>query len=192
MHIWNSKTTTYYDKGKKAYGNGDVLPQEVIAGMGEETFAEYSARGLIISGVAPVVVKKDVVQVKKKAVTDIRTADEIERDRLLQVAEGYGLKPHYRAGIPKLRAMIDDHEALQSLKEEALVMGIKPRDDMTFEELTVLVEEKRADCLKDEAFEALQKEALRLNIEDFEHLPFDELTELIDLTKSEAANEPDH
>ena len=50
--IWNSKTTTYYSKGRKAYGIGDELPADVIAQMGEGTLAEYIAKGWIDDGTA--------------------------------------------------------------------------------------------------------------------------------------------
>lgn len=122
--FWNSKTTTYYDRGRKAYGKGDEIPDEVIKGMGKETLNEYVDKGLII---------------------DSKTAAETERGVLFGKAEGLGLKPHYRAGIEKLRDMIEAHEALQVLKQEALSIGIDPNDNVTLEELMLLVSNKKAD-----------------------------------------------
>ncbi len=122
--IWNSDNSTYYDHGRKAYSKGDKLPAKVTEQMGKETLEEYKKKGLIVDG---------------------KTADEAERNALLAKAEGYGLKPHYRAGIEKLQGMIKDHETLQALKKEALELGIDPRDDVTFEELTILVDEKLAE-----------------------------------------------
>ena len=122
--IWNSENSTYYDKGKRAYGHGDKIPDKVVAEMGKETLDEYIEKGWIIDGKAAV---------------------EVERNGLFAKAEGLGLKPHYKAGIEKLEAMIADHEALQVLKQEALSLGIHPSDDVTFAELTTLVDEKKAE-----------------------------------------------
>lgn len=123
MFCWNSKITTYYDKGKRAYCFGDEISSKVVHQMGKETFDEYVEKGLIA--------------VAGKEATDV------ERDLLIEKAEKLGLKPHYKAGIPKIKAMIEDLEALQRLKEEALALGIDPSDDVTFEELTLLVNEKK-------------------------------------------------
>lgn len=121
--IWNSENSTYYDKGRRAYGYGDEIPDEVLDQMGKETFDEYMEKGWIIDG---------------KAVA------EAERKALFAKAESLGLKPHYKVGIVKLEAMIADHETLQVLKQEALSLGIDPSDDVTFAELTILVDEKKA------------------------------------------------
>ena len=70
---------------------------------------------------------------------------EVERQILLIKAQDYGLSPHPKTGIPKLEAMIEDYEALQALKKEALALGIDPSDDVGFAELSALVEEKKAE-----------------------------------------------
>ena len=127
--IWDSKNSTYYDKGRKAYCYGDEIPESVLESMGEETLKEYMEKGLISDNAAPVGV----------------APVEDERDALMEKATGYGLTPHYRAGIPKLEAMIEDYEALQELKKEALELGIDPSDDVDFAELSALVEEKKAE-----------------------------------------------
>ncbi len=124
MFFWNSKVTTYYDKGKRAYGFGDKIPSEVVSQMGKETLDEYVEKKLI-------------------AVEDKEEAIGVERDLLIEKAEKLGLKPHYKAGIPKIKAMIEDIEALQSLKKEALTLGIDPSSDVTFEQLTLLVNKKK-------------------------------------------------
>lgn len=124
MFSWNSKVTTYYDKGKRAYGFGDKIPSEVVIQMGKETLDEYVEKKLI-------------------AVEDKEEAIGVERDLLIEKAEKLGLKPHYKAGIPKIKAMIEDIEALQSLKKEALTLGIDPSSDVTFEQLTLLVNKKK-------------------------------------------------
>ena len=121
--IWNSKNSTYYDKGKKAYGFGAFLPDSVIEDMGKETLEEYTKKGLIS--------KKEVV------------VDE-EREAAFEKAIGYGLKPHPNTGLAKLKVMIEDYEALQDLKKEALELGIDPSDDIGFAELKALVEEEKA------------------------------------------------
>ena len=123
MFFWNSKLTTYYDKGKRSYGFGDEIPSKVVHQMGKETFDEYVEKGLIA--------------------VEGKEATGVERDLLIEKAEKLGLKPHYKAGIPKIKAMIEDLEALQGLKKEALALGIDPSDDVTFEELTLLVNEKK-------------------------------------------------
>lgn len=150
--IWNSKTTTYYSKGRKAYGFGDQIPADVIEQMGKGTLAEYIDKGWIDDGKAAA--KAKAVESKAKAEAEAKakvTAEkeaeakaETERKTLLEKATGYGLKPHYRAGIAKLEEMIDDYEALQALKKEALALGIDPSDDVDFAELTDLVNEKKA------------------------------------------------
>lgn len=154
IYVWNSKHSTYYDKGRKAYGFGVELPEEIIKGMGEETFSEYLGSGLIANKAVAEV--KKVVTIKAKdpdTKTEPKTAEEIERERLaaaeiererlFQIVVDCGLRPHYKAGIPKLRAMIDDYEALLALKTEALGLGIDPSDDVTFEELSALVDEAK-------------------------------------------------
>jgi len=144
--IWNSKTTTYYSKGRKAYGIGDRLPADVIEQMGEETFADYIKKGWIDDG--KLAAKAKVEAEAKAKVTAEKEAEanaEAERNILLEKAIGYGLKPHYRAGIAKLEEMIDDYEALQVLKKEALALGIDPSDDVDFAELTDFVNEKKAE-----------------------------------------------
>ncbi|GAG62808.1 unnamed protein product [marine sediment metagenome] len=122
--IWNKKNSTYYDKGKRAYGFGDKIPTTVIDEMGQETREEYMGKGRIIGG---------------------KVAAETERDVLFAKAESLGLKPHYKAGIAKLQDMIEAHKALQALKKEALSLGIDPSDDVTFAELTILVDEKKVE-----------------------------------------------
>lgn len=152
---WNSKNSTYYDKGKKAYGFGDEIPVEVLKKMGQETFDEYLAKGWIDDGTAAAEAKVEAaaatirrVAVEKEAEVKVEPEEAIvesDRDALMEKATGYGLTPHYRAGIPKLEAMIEDYEALQELKKEALELGIDPSDDVGFAELSALVEEKKAE-----------------------------------------------
>lgn len=130
---WNSKKSTYYSKGRKAFRFDDELPDDVITGMGQVTLSEYIEKGLISTK-------------KKEGLADPeppKTADGGEQKRLFQTAVDCGLKPHYRTGISKLRTMIDYHKALQTLKTEALGLGIDPSDDVTFEELSALVDEAK-------------------------------------------------
>ena len=122
--LWNLENSTYYDKGKRAYGHGDKIPEKVIAEMGKDTLDEYMEKGWIVDG---------------------KVAAEAERDILFAKAESRGLKPHYKAGTAKLRAMIEDRDVLQALKQKAFALGIEVRDDMMFAELKVLVDEKKAD-----------------------------------------------
>ena len=124
--IWNSENSTYYDKGRRAYGHGDKIPDKVIAEMGKETLEEYMGKGWVVDG---------------------KVAVDAERDALFIKAEGLGLKPHYKAGIAKLKDMIEDHEALQALKQEAFALGIDPSGDVTLEALPLLVKEKKANEL---------------------------------------------
>lgn len=128
--FWNSKHVTYYDRGRRAYSFGDEIPAKVIEKMGKETLDEYIKKGLISAG---------KVEVDKSEIE----AD--PRDVLFEKVLSLGLKPHCKAKIPKLTAMIEDHEALQALKQEALSLGIDPSDDVTLEELTLLVSNKKAD-----------------------------------------------
>jgi len=129
--FWSSKNSTYYDRGKKAYGHGDEIPEETIAQMGKETFDEYVKKGLIADGVS-------VAEAEKAAA-------EAKRESLFEEAISCGLKPHPNTGIAKLEVMIEDYKALQALKKEALALGIDPSDDVGFAELSELVEEKKAD-----------------------------------------------
>ena len=128
--IWNSKTTTYYSKGRKAYSLGDPIPADVIEQMGKETLAEYIDKEWIVDETA---VAEDEVEAKS------------ERDVLFEKAKNLGLNPNYRIGVPKLEAMLDDYEALQVLKKEALALGIDPSDDVDFAELTELVDERKVE-----------------------------------------------
>ena len=132
--IWNSKNSTYYDKGKKAYSFGDEIPEKVLEDMCKETLEEYIEKGLI-SDVA--VVEPDVIDEKEAA--------EAERQSLLEKAISYGLKPHPKTGIAKLEIMVADYEALQALRKEALELGIDASEDLTFADLKDLVDEKKAD-----------------------------------------------
>ena len=137
--IWNSKISTYYSKGRKAYGFGDPIPADIIEQMGKGTLAEYIDKGWILDGKAAAEVKaKTDAEAKIKAEAEA----EAERDALFKKAKDLGLKPNHRIGIYKLDAMIDDYEALQALKKEALALGIDPSDDVTFEELKSFVDEK--------------------------------------------------
>ena len=152
---WNSKNSTYYDKGKKAYGFGDEIPDEVLMKMGQETFDEYLKKGWIDDGTAAAEAKAKAgaaAELKAAAEKEVEVKVEpeevkveSERDALMEKAMGYGLTPHYRVGIPKLEAMIEDYEALQELKKEALELGIDPSDDVNFAELFELVEEKKTE-----------------------------------------------
>lgn len=125
---WNSEKTTYMDRGQRAYTKGDPLPDSVILSMGEETVDEYLENGNIIKA-------KSAQALKKEAL-------EAERLELLNKALDLGLKPNKKTGIEKLNTMIADFNDLQDLKKEALALGIDPSDDVTFEELTILVDEK--------------------------------------------------
>lgn len=145
--IWTSKNSTYYDKGKKAYGYCDKIPEKVLEGMGKETLEEYIEKGLI-SDVA--VVEPDVIDEEEAIPEKIEPVSEEElaentRQAMLERAKVYGLKPHPKTGIAKLEIMIEDFEALQALKREALELGIDPSDDVTFRELFELINEKKAD-----------------------------------------------
>ena len=157
---WNSKNSTYYDKGKKAYGFGDEIPDKVLEKMGQETLVEYLEKGWIDDGTAAAETAAAEAKVKAEAAAKLKAVAEkeaevkveseevkveSERDALMEKATGYGLTPHYRAGIPKLEAMIEDYEALQALKAEAFELGIDPSDDVNFAELFELVEEKKTE-----------------------------------------------
>lgn len=133
--FWISKNSTYYDKGKKAYSCGDEIPDEILESMGEETFDEYVEKGLIGEGIADVE-EVDVIEESKEEKA------ERERNIMFERAKLYGLKPHPKTGIVKLYKMVKDFEDLQALKRDALELGIDPSDDVTFEELTILVNEK--------------------------------------------------
>ena len=128
---WNSKKSTYYGMGRKAYKKGDNLPADVLKNMGKETVKEYIKTGLILD-------EKSVKSGKKEA-------DEKQRLALIGHAKELGLKPHPKTGIEKLNVMIDDAKALIDLKEEALSLGIDPSDDVAFADLTILVDEKKAE-----------------------------------------------
>ena len=125
--IWNSENSTYYDKGKRAYGLGDELSAKVIDEMGKETLDEYVEKGWIANSITR---------------AEVEAA---ERNDLFKEAESLGLKPHYKAGIAKLSDMIEEHLVMAALKKEALSFGIDSGDDMTFAELKPLVDEKRAE-----------------------------------------------
>lgn len=164
MFFWDSKLTTYYDKGKRAYGIGDEIPSRVVHQMGKETFDEYVEKGLIaIEG---------------------KEATGAERDLLIEKAEKLGIKPHYKAGIPKIKAMIEEFEALQSLKQEAIALDIDPSDDVSFLELIALVSEKKKDL---EALQGLKEEALALDIDPSDDISFEELTLLVNEKKDMTA-----
>ena len=148
--IWNSRNSTWNFMGKKTFGFGDKIPPAVIEQAGKETIDDYVKKGWILDS-------KAVAEAKAKAASEVKAEPEPEveevkpapvvtvRDALFAKAEGYGLNPHYRAGIHKLETMIEDYGALQELKKEALTLGIDPSDDVTFEELTVFVNEKKAE-----------------------------------------------
>ncbi len=137
--IWNSKTTTYYSKGRKAYGIGDPIPADVIEQMGESTLAEYIGKGWILDGKAG-----PAATAESEAEVEIEDVVKSKRDVLFERAKNLGLKPNYRIGVLKLEVMLDDYEALRILKAEALALGIDPSDDVDFAELTELVDEKKA------------------------------------------------
>ena len=77
-----------------------------------------------------------------KAEKEAAAKAEQERQALLEKAHGYGLSPHLKTGIPKLEIIIGDYEALQTLRSEALELGIDLRDDVEYDELKALVDEK--------------------------------------------------
>ena len=136
--IWNSKNTTMLHRGRKAYGFGDKIPASVIEQMGAGSVAEHIAKGRIVRD--------------EPAAKIVKPAAVSEKDALVEKTKGLGLKPHYNAGVVKLKAMIDDYEALQALQIEALALGIEPSGDVTFEELTALVDEAKTavDEIEDE------------------------------------------
>ncbi len=138
--IWNSKTTTYYSKGRKAYGIGDELPADIIEQMGKGTLAEYIEKGWIVDETAVPVMGESEPE------DEVEIEDEVKskRDILFEKAKNLGLNPNYRIGVLKLEVMLDDYEALRILKAEALALGIDPSDDVDFAELTELVDEKKA------------------------------------------------
>ena len=140
--LWISKNSTYYDKGKKAYGCGDKIPGEVLESMGKETLDEYIEKGLIGDSLADFEEEEETIREDPE---DPEAVAERERLAMLERAKVYGLKPHPKTGIVKLSAMVEDFEALQALKREALELGIDPSDDVGFAELSALVEEKKAD-----------------------------------------------
>ena len=142
--IWNSKTSTYFDKGRKPYGFGDEIPESVIESMGQQTFDEYVDRGLIADETAAKDALLEQAKEEKKEVIPEQSKADLQKD-LLEQARDYGLKPHPKTGIAKLEAMIEDYGALQALKVEALALGIDPSDDVGFAELTELVNEKKAE-----------------------------------------------
>ena len=111
---WNSKLTTYYSRGRKAYGFGDKLPDEVIEQMGQETFDEYVEKGWIDDG-------KPLAEPEPEVETDLEPekveTPVTERGALFSTAESLGLKPHYRAGIVKLKEMIADYEEKEAENE---------------------------------------------------------------------------
>ncbi len=147
--IWTSKNSTYYDKGKKAYGYCDKIPEKVLEGMGKETFDEYVERGLIADEAIPEkiepVISDGTTPAKIEPALTEKEVHENARQNQLERAKIYGLKPHPKTGIVKLGIMIDDYEALQALRKEALELGIDPSDDVTFRELFELINEKKAD-----------------------------------------------
>ena len=125
--IWTSKNSTYYDKGKKAYGYCDKIPEKVLEGMGKETLEEYMEKGLIsdVAVVEPDVIDKDEAIPEK--IEPLRSEEEVAetepeigeeayaketRQALIERAKFYGLKPHPKTGIAKLKIMIEDYEAL--------------------------------------------------------------------------------
>jgi len=110
--FWNSKKSTYYDKGKKAYGCGDEFPEEVLESMGKETLKEYIEKGLI----------GDESANKEPEAIEESEEEKAERERnaIFERAKVYGLKPHPKTGIVKLTAMVEDFEALQALRRDAL------------------------------------------------------------------------
>lgn len=135
MLFWNSKTTTYYSRGRKKFSYGDDLPETVCNEMGKETLEEYKQKGLISE--ALVLNESDLNEGPPPP------PSEAERLALLEQAKFYGLSPHPKTGAPKLKVMLKDYEDLLELKQEALELGIDPSDDVTFDELTQLVEEKK-------------------------------------------------
>ncbi len=114
---WNSDKSCYISKGKKIFKKGDQLPVSVIAAMGTETVKEYLDRGLIV--------------------------EDDQRAVLFDQAKELGLKPHHKAGVDKLQTMIDDFNAMATLKREAEFLGIEVSDDVDFAELKKLVDEKK-------------------------------------------------
>jgi len=132
--LWISKNSTYYDKGKKAYSCGDEISDEVLESMGKETLDEYIEKGLI----------GDESTTKEPEVVKESEEEKAERERnaMFERAKVYGLKPHPKTGIVKLEKMVKDFEDLQALRRDALDLGIDPSDDVIFEELTILVNEK--------------------------------------------------
>lgn len=148
--IWNSKTSTYFDKGRKPYGFGDEIPESVIESMGQQTFDEYVDRGLIADeAAAKDALLEQAKEEKEEAKPEptITKEEPIEnlRQVLIEKAKAYGLKPHPKTGIAKLEIMIEDFEALQALREEAVELNIAGSYDLTFADLRDLVDEKKAE-----------------------------------------------
>ena len=135
--LWISKNSTYYDKGKRAFGCGDEIPDEVLESMGKETLEEYIEKGLV--GDSVVEAEEQELEIIEESKEELA---ERERNAMFERAKVYGLKPHPKTGIVKLEKMVKDFEDLQALKRDALELGIDPSDDVTFEELTILVNEK--------------------------------------------------
>lgn len=125
MLKWNSKETSYCSNGDRMFGFGEVIPDGIIAKMGDETVDEYKAKGFLTTFVDESEKLKD------------------ERDELMEKALALGLKPHHLTGAKKLKVLIDDHHAMEELKAEAKTLGIEASDDLKFDELTKLVAEKK-------------------------------------------------
>lgn len=83
------------------------------------------------------------VQIAEPDSAEKEAADKAEQERqvLLEKAQGYGLSPHLKTGIPKLEIIIGNYEALQALKSKALELGLGDVNDLEYDELKELIDE---------------------------------------------------
>ena len=158
--FWNSKNSVWNVGGRKTFVFGDKLPEDIVGKVGQATINVFLKKGWIDDGKAAAIAEAEAkagavakardakvtlnaaaLKMKADAEKETEAKGEVERDALFQTALEYGLKPHHRAGIARLEEMIDDYEALQSLRLEALSLGVEPSDDVEYAELKALVDE---------------------------------------------------
>lgn len=112
---WNKKDSTYYDRGRKAYGFGEEIPEKVLIAMGQETAEEFKAKGwlklrpAVVEEVAKEVIETVQITTVPPPVDEPVETDEEKLKRLREEAIALELKPHHNAGAEKLQQMIDDH-----------------------------------------------------------------------------------
>lgn len=78
---------------------------------------------------------------EEKAKKEADEKAEVERQLLLEKAQGYGLSPHPKTGIPKLNIMIDDSIALQDITADAVGFGIDVGEGLGYDEIKALIDE---------------------------------------------------